>query len=80
MSIKISLSIDTKGTRCPIPILRTKQGLKKVQEGEFIEVLATDPSTKKDMEAMLSHVPHRLVSYDVLSEGGIFVFVIQKLA
>jgi len=82
MTIEIAQTIDTKGTRCPIPILRTKQALKKIQFNEYLQVLATDPSTKGDMDAMLHHVAHQLVSYQVLTENeeDVFVFVIQKRA
>ena len=73
-------SIDTSGTRCPIPLLRAKQALKKMDKGELLEVLATDPSAKGDFEAMLSHLPHELLSCDTREHNDktVDVFVIQK--
>ena len=58
-----SETLDTKGTRCPIPLLRAKTALKKMQSGEYLLVLATDPSAKADFDAMLRHLPHELVEY-----------------
>ena len=65
--VLIAKSVDAKGTRCPVPLLRAKQALKAVSVGEYVEVLATDPSAKSDFDAMLKHLPHELVDY---SEGA----------
>jgi tRNA 2-thiouridine synthesizing protein A len=62
--LDISLTIDTCGTRCPIPILKAKIALKQLQAGELLKVLATDPAAKSDFEAMLRHLPHELVDYN----------------
>ena len=75
----IHQTIDTSGTRCPIPMLRTKQALRELKEGEHIRVLTTDPAAKPDFEAMLRHLPHRLVSYEQgQGDDRVDVFVIQK--
>jgi len=60
---KIQQSVDARGTRCPIPLLRAKQALKMMRVGECLEVLTTDPSAKPDFDAMLRHLPHTLVDY-----------------
>ena len=80
---EIHQSIDTCGTRCPIPLLRAKQALKLMAEGEYLKVLATDPSAKPDFDAMLKHLPHELVDYQTttLTEGKYFridTFIIRK--
>jgi len=77
--IQVDMSIDTCGTRCPIPLLRAKQALKTLAVGEYLEVLASDPSAKPDFDAMLRHLPHRLVSYTTqASPSRIDTFIIQK--
>lgn len=63
MTIKVNTTIDTCGTRCPIPLLRAKQALKTMQKGEVLKVLASDPSAKSDFDAMLKHLPHELIDY-----------------
>lgn len=72
----IKHSIDTCGTRCPIPLLRAKQALKGLEAGEYLEVLATDPAAKLDFDAMLKHLPHRLVCY--AKQESCDRFVIRK--
>lgn len=72
----LKLSVDTCGTRCPIPLLRAKQALKGLEIGEYLEVLATDPAAKPDFEAMLKHLPHELVSYT--KQESCDQFIIRK--
>ena len=62
----IKLTVDTCGTRCPVPILRTKTALKQLQVGDCLKVLATDPAAKPDFDAMLRHLPPELVSFEQL--------------
>ena len=77
----VSHKIDTSGTRCPLPLLRAKQALKSMQDGELLEVLATDPSAKSDFEAMLKHLPHEMVEYQLVSEQPrLDRFIIRKLS
>ncbi|MFQ3246039.1 MAG: tRNA 2-thiouridine synthesizing protein A [Arenicella sp.] len=79
VDIQVDMSIDTCGTRCPIPLLRAKQALKTLAVGEHLQVLASDPSAKPDFDAMLRHLPHRLVSYTTqVSPSRIDTFIIQK--
>lgn len=75
----ISVSVDACGTRCPIPLLRAKTALKRMNVGEYLEVKATDPSAKGDFDAMLRHLPHQLIDYQ-RGDGvpRVDVFVILK--
>lgn len=78
-TMEVSKSINTCGTRCPIPLLRAKQALKMLAVGDHLEVLASDPSAKPDFDAMLRHLPHELVSYSTQkSPKRIDTFIIRK--
>lgn len=72
--------IDTCGTRCPIPLLRAKQALKQMSQGEVLKVLASDPSAKPDFVAMLKHLPHELLAYETntVDAKRVDTFLIQK--
>jgi len=72
-------TLDTQGTRCPIPLLRAKTALKKMQAGDYLLVLASDPSAKADFDAMLKHLPHELLEYVTNdAQPRVDYFVIQK--
>lgn len=76
----IHKTIDTCGTRCPIPLLRAKQALKEMAIGEVLQVLANDPSAKPDFDAMLRHLPHRLLDYQSTfdAQQRVDTFLIEK--
>jgi tRNA 2-thiouridine synthesizing protein A len=49
-------SIDTRGLYCPVPILRTRERLRRLETGALLEVLADDPLVLRDLPAFcLSH-------------------------
>jgi len=77
--LTITQKLDTRGLRCPIPLLRAKQALKSMKEGEYLEVLSTDPAAKGDFDAMLRHLPHELVDHSQSDASPVVDrFVIRK--
>lgn len=70
--------LDTKGLRCPLPVLKTHRALKDVAGGEILTVLTTDPGAVKDFEAFCETVGCELVTWR--EENGIFTFEIRKPA
>ncbi|MCX7758362.1 MAG: sulfurtransferase TusA family protein [bacterium] len=42
--------LDVKGLSCPMPLVKTKQELNKVQSGTVIKVIATDKGSVKDFQ------------------------------
>jgi tRNA 2-thiouridine synthesizing protein A len=68
--------LDTKGLRCPLPVLRARRALKEVGAGEILTVLATDPGAVKDFEAFCEATGCELVSSR--EADGVFTFEIKK--
>ena len=68
--------LDTKGLRCPLPVLKARKALKAMPVGATLRVLATDPGSVKDFEAFCKTTGYRLVRQEKLSE--ILVFEIKK--
>jgi tRNA 2-thiouridine synthesizing protein A len=63
-----NLVLDTKGTLCPLPVLKTSQAIKQVKVGEVLEILATDPGSKPDLTAWARMTGNELV--DATEEPG----------
>jgi tRNA 2-thiouridine synthesizing protein A len=76
MSMQIVKTLDLKGLSCPLPIVKTAQGIKEVASGELIEALATDPGSVADFNAWCKSTGNELVEQG--QEGGVFRFVIRK--
>ena len=47
----MTMTLDTKGMNCPLPILKAKKAIKGLAAGETLQVLSTDPGSVKDFEA-----------------------------
>ncbi|MBV0923830.1 sulfurtransferase TusA family protein [Halomicroarcula limicola] len=46
---EVTQTLDVKGENCPMPVVKTKQNVDRLAEGEVLEVLATDPGSMSDL-------------------------------
>ena len=44
-------NLDCKGLSCPMPIIKLAKTIKKMNSGEVLEMLGTDPGSKTDIPA-----------------------------
>lgn len=76
MSTAVAVTLDLKGLSCPLPIVRTAQAIKKLQAGQTIEALATDPGSVADFAAWCAATKNPLVESG--QSDGVFRFLIKK--
>src|SRR5690606_3589667 len=53
--------LDATGLRCPIPLLKTRMELKRLEEGQILLVLSTDAGTKRDFHSFVAATNHALI-------------------
>ena len=70
--------LNVRGLNCPLPLLKAKVLLNKMQAGEILYIEATDPHSAIDFEAYCARTNHKLIS--VHKNGEIFEFYIQKVS
>jgi tRNA 2-thiouridine synthesizing protein A len=75
-NLDIKLKVDASGLSCPLPILRASQGIKTIESGQLMEIVATDPGSVKDLDAWSKATGNALVEQD--SAGGKFRFVVRR--
>ena len=51
MSMEVDQKLDACGLVCPLPLLKAKQVLNKLDSGLILEVVCTDPGSVRDFEA-----------------------------
>lgn len=61
MSSKIDLVLDTSGLICPEPVMLLHKSVREIQSGEVIELIATDPSTTRDIPKFCQFLGHELI-------------------
>jgi tRNA 2-thiouridine synthesizing protein A len=71
-----AVTLDARGLKCPMPIVRTAQKIKELSSGQLLEVLATDPGAVADFNAWSRTTGHDIVASS--SDDGIFRFVIRR--
>jgi tRNA 2-thiouridine synthesizing protein A len=53
--------LDTLGLRCPEPVMMVRKTVRKMQEGELLNVIADDPATTRDIPSFCRFMEHTLV-------------------
>jgi tRNA 2-thiouridine synthesizing protein A len=76
-AVSVDQRLDCKGLNCPLPILKTKKALDGMTAGQVLEMTATDPGSKPDMEAFARRTGHELV--EAKEADGVFTFYIRKI-
>ena len=74
--LQVAMKLDTKGLNCPLPILKTKVVLNKMQPGEILFVESTDPHSEVDFEAYCARSRHKLIR--VKQAGDVYEFYIRR--
>jgi len=69
-------TLDTSGLSCPEPVMLLHGAVRDAAEGDSILVIATDPSTQRDIPKFCTYLGHELVS--AVEEDGKFTFSILK--
>lgn len=68
--------VDACGLQCPGPILRLRERVSTLNEGECIEIMATDSAFARDVEAWCNSTGNRLVATSC--DKGIYRAVVQR--
>ncbi len=72
----IYLTLDTSGLNCPLPLLKAKQALNKMQPDTILKVIATDAGSIRDFKAFTDQSDHDLV--DSFTDVEPYVYIIRR--
>lgn len=68
--------LDASGLVCPEPVMLLHGRVREMAAGELLEVIATDPSTERDIPRFCEFLGHTLEVRE--REGERFRYVIRK--
>ena len=68
--------LDAKGLACPMPIVKTKKAMKDMEQGQVLEIHATEPGVKSDLTAWAQSMGNELLEHR--EEDGVLKFWIRK--
>ena len=78
MSSSVDTQLDARGLYCPEPVMLLHNAVRDMAVGELLEVLATDPSTQRDIPRFCRFLGHELVAEE--EDGDLFRYLIRKQA
>ena len=74
--MNIDKELDTRGSNCPLPILRTKKAINELAAGNVLKISASDPGSVRDMESFCRQTGNELVQS--VREDDAFIFLVRK--
>jgi tRNA 2-thiouridine synthesizing protein A len=69
--------LDCTGMACPLPVVKTSQAIKKIEPGQVLELLATDPGVEPDMKAWTGRTGNDLLG--ISRRDGVFHVLIRRV-
>jgi len=61
MNETIDKSLDASGLLCPEPVMMLHKVMREAESGNLVEVIATDPSTLRDIPKFCLFLGHELI-------------------
>ena len=77
-SDKDQVDLDARGLYCPEPVMLLHNKIRDIAAGSILRLIATDPSTQRDVPKFCLFLGHELVS--TTEDSGEYVYLIQKKA
>lgn len=68
--------LDASGLNCPLPLLKAKQALNRLQSGAVLKVIATDAGSVRDFKAYTDQSDHELLQS--FTEGERYIYIIRR--
>ncbi|WP_042351529.1 CoA-disulfide reductase [Bacillus massiliigorillae] len=75
-ALKTTITVDACGLQCPGPIMKVAESMKSLEDGEVLEIKATDPGFAKDIDTWCLRTGNTLL--DSTFESNAAVVKIQK--
>lgn len=72
----VDASVDARDLACPMPLLKAKQAIQRLQAGQHLRVLATDPGSLRDFHAWAEQSGHHLLS--AVEADHTFIYILRK--
>lgn len=57
-NLKVTQTVDARGTACPGPLLAAKKAVGDIESGDVLEILSSDEGTKNDIPKWCQKMEH----------------------
>jgi TusA-related sulfurtransferase len=74
--VKPDRVLDCRGQFCPAPVLRAREEIDRLESGQVLQVLTSDPASREDISRWAKRTGHELV--ELREDGSDLAFLIRK--
>jgi tRNA 2-thiouridine synthesizing protein A len=75
-TLPVDAILDASGLNCPEPVMMLHQKVRDLHAGGLLKVIATDPSTQRDIPKFCVFLGHDLVEQQ--AQGSTYLYWIRK--
>ncbi|HAB91631.1 MAG TPA: sulfurtransferase TusA [Pseudomonas sp.] len=76
MLIQADAELDASGLFCPEPVMMLHSKVRELAAGDVLKVIATDPSTQRDIPKFCMFLEHQLLESS--EQDGTYMYWIRK--
>ena len=76
MDFAVNDTLDACGLYCPEPVMMLHNKIRDIDSGEVLKVVATDPSTERDIPKFCTFLGHELLHHE--EQDKKYVYYIRK--
>ncbi|MFB8829249.1 sulfurtransferase TusA [Azotobacter sp. CWF10] len=76
VSLAVDAILDATGLNCPEPVMLLHNKVRDLAAGGLLKVIATDPSTRRDIPKFCIFLGHELLGQQ--EESGTYLYWIRK--
>lgn len=69
VDLKFDARVDASGLLCPLPLLKSKRQLNRMQNGEILLLVATDSNAEEDMRKFCDQSSNELLQVERLDDA-----------
>ncbi len=73
----MQINLDTKRLLCPMPVIRLGEIIEKIDTGDTIQIIATDPGVLHDIPAWCKVHGHKILACDKKNDE--IILMVEKI-
>ncbi|MEX0738408.1 MAG: sulfurtransferase TusA [Pseudohongiella sp.] len=75
-TVTADIEVDASGLFCPEPVMLLHNRFRDMSTGDTLLMMATDPSTTRDVPKFCLFLGHELIAQD--EQGGTYRYLLRK--
>lgn len=79
-AVAVDLQVDACNLACPMPLLKARQGLNKLDSQQTLRLLATDAGSVRDVKSFAELSGNALLAFseEKQNEQTCYIYILQK--